>query len=413
MDDQRRNRRNLVQNILITLLTVTAAALFTQTQLYSLGLDRGASTFSGAAQPAAVQAAELTAPVRVAVTGSYGRYGSAALTTGSEAFADALGRRLAEALGSARDYLPCTEGEFLAALEAPSVYYDFLEPLPLPVLARLAGGGELAEDRSARRLILSGRDGGTALYLWDGGDTWLRAEVAVSRESLERTVDGYELGGAVFALDVGADLAPCSLLPRELPELPVLTAGEALTDTDSLLSALGFNPRLRSRYLESNGTELITDGNRTLRIRSDRTIVYNSGGDASLKIPASDDVPTLWEAAQGVGNLLSTLPSAGEASLCLQSIRQSGSATVLRFGYQVRGVPVRFADGGCAAEAALTGRTVDSLSLRLRHYTDAGKASLLLPLEQTLAVAEQKPGAELTIGYVDAGGDCAAHWLAE
>ena len=133
MDEQRRGRRNLAQNLLITLLTLTAAALFTQTQLYSMGVDRGASALGGAAQTAgAAEPGELAAPVRVAVTGSYGRYGSAAMTTGDREFADPLGRCLAEALGSARDYAECTEAEFLAALEAPSIYYDFLSPLPLP-----------------------------------------------------------------------------------------------------------------------------------------------------------------------------------------------------------------------------------------------------------------------------------------
>ena len=35
MEEQRRNRRNLIQNILITLLALLAAVLFTQTQLYN------------------------------------------------------------------------------------------------------------------------------------------------------------------------------------------------------------------------------------------------------------------------------------------------------------------------------------------------------------------------------------------
>ena len=68
MDEQRRGRRNLAQNLLITLLTLTAAALFTQTQLYSMGVDRGASALGGAAQTAgAAEPGELAAPVRVAV----------------------------------------------------------------------------------------------------------------------------------------------------------------------------------------------------------------------------------------------------------------------------------------------------------------------------------------------------------
>ena len=140
MGEQRRNRRNLVQNIIITFLSLLAVLLFTRTQLYSLDLGGGKAPAAGPSQSAA-PAAELTAPVRAAVTGDYGRYGSVTLTTGDSGFADLLGRRLLEALGSARDYVSCAPAEFLRALEGPSLYYDFLEPLPLSVLAGLLGGG--------------------------------------------------------------------------------------------------------------------------------------------------------------------------------------------------------------------------------------------------------------------------------
>ena len=414
MDEQRRGRRNLAQNLLITLLTLTAAALFTQTQLYSMGVDRGASALGGAAQTAgAAEPGELAAPVRVAVTGSYGRYGSAAMTTGDREFADPLGRCLAEALGSARDYAECTEAEFLAALEAPSIYYDFLSPLPLPVLSMLTGGGAAEESISARRLILSGVGGGVSLYLWDGGEIYLRAGTAASRESLQQTAGEYEQGGAVFALDFGADLAPCSLLPKEPPELPMLTAGDALPDTNGLLTAIGFNPRVRTRYLESNGTELIADGSQTLRIRPDRTVFYNRGGDGSLKIEASGETPSLEEAVLGTAKLLNGLLSPGEASLYLQEVRENGKNLVLRFGCQMQGVPVRYADGGCAAEATLSGRSVEALTLRFRQYASTGETALLLPLKQALAVASQTPGVELAVGYVDSGTECAPHWLAD
>ena len=42
-EERRRARRDLVQNMVITLLFLSAAALFTQTQLYSLGIHKGAA----------------------------------------------------------------------------------------------------------------------------------------------------------------------------------------------------------------------------------------------------------------------------------------------------------------------------------------------------------------------------------
>lgn len=421
MEEQRRNRRNLVQNLLITLLSLSAVVLFTQTQLYNLNLATGETAAAGPAQSSA-PAEALTAPVRAAVTGDYGRYGGVALTTGDPAFADPLGRRLLEALGSARDYVPSTEAEFLRALRGPSLYYDFLEPLPLSVLAGLLGGGEEVsprEDLSARRLLIAAQDGGTVLHLWDGGGNCFRASTAVSADSLEQVISRYEVGDASFAMDGGGPeqaLDPCSLLPAQLPELPVFTLGDPLSvGTDWLLSALGFNPRSRTRHTESNGTELIMDGDRTLRIRPDGSVHYQSGDEPTLRIKAAGETPTAREAALGAGSLLEGLlsPVSGEARLWFQSIRRSGDSTVLRFGYQLEGLPVRFQDGGFAAEATLTGTAVTALILRFRQYSQTEEASLLLPLPQALAVAAANPGKELSIGYVERAGECRAEWISD
>ena len=253
MEEQRRSRRNFLQNITITLLSILAVVLLARSQLSSLELPAAYDEAAGAANQiiSASPAAGLTAPVRVAVTGAYGRYGSGTMLTGSDVFTEPLGRCLLEALGSARDYAVCGNGDFLRALEGTSLYYDFLEPLPLSVLAGLVGGGEELsprEDLNARRLLIAPQDGGIALYLWDGRENCYRAATAVSADSLDQIIGRYELGGAVFAMDGGADspereLAPCSLLLSELPELPAYTVGDPLASTDWLLSALGFNPR--------------------------------------------------------------------------------------------------------------------------------------------------------------------------
>ena len=420
MGEQRQDRRNLVQNILITLLALSAAVLFTQTQLYNLNLTTSEAP-PGPAQSAA-PAAELAAPVRTAVTGDYGRCGGLTCTTGDPVFADPLGRRLLEALGSARDYAPCSRGDFLRALRGPSLYYDFLEPLPLSVLAGLLGGGEDVsprEDLSARRLLIVPQEGGAVLYLWDGGENCFRASTAVSSDSLEQVISRYELGDASFAMDGGGlerELDPCSLLPAQPPELPSFTLGDPLAGgTDWFLSALGFNPRSRTRHTESSGTELIIDGDRTLRIRPDNTIHYQSGNEPILRVKAAGDLPTAREAALGAGSLLGSLlaPVSGELQPWLQSLRRSGDVTALRFGYQLKGVPVRFQDGGFAAEITLTGSAVTALSLRFRQYNAAEEPSLLLPLPQALAVAAASPGKELSIGYVERGGECRAYWLSD
>ena len=76
----RRRRRNLIQNIAIALLSVSAVLLFAQLQLYNLGtsedplyLERLTGVLPEGS-PSRLR--EFPAPVRVVLTDSYGRYGS-------------------------------------------------------------------------------------------------------------------------------------------------------------------------------------------------------------------------------------------------------------------------------------------------------------------------------------------------
>ena len=424
-DTARRRRRDLIQNIAIVALSLSAVLLFAQSQIYNLISDHGGLTdrlSSSAAGDTAPQTASLTAPVRVVVTGVYDRYG-AVLTTDAEAFSD-FGLLLKEALGAAGAQTVCRESEFVSALGTSSVFYDFLSALPLSVLSELVGGeGESAADAQARQLVLSSGSGGVRLYVWDGLEGYWSCTVPpMSAEDLEEIVNNCTFGVAAFACDEAeldedyARIAPRSLLLAELPELPVLSAANPLTDSDPVLVSLGFNPSTKNRYTDSNGTEIIRETDRSLQIGSGGTVVYEGGAEPVVEISAAGDVPTPLEAAVGASALLRQLLGdlAGEAALYLESVTQSEDTTVLRFGYHADGVPIRFSDGSGAAEVTLTGTAVTRLSLRFRQYAASGETSLLLPLRQALAIAAANhEGAELFIGYADGGASVSAQWMAE
>lgn len=427
MEAKQRKRRDFWQNVTIALLSVSAVILFAQTQLYNLGVDIGSSYFDRLTgtpvqtdSTSTGQLSDLAAPVRVAVTGTYGRYANVTLTTADKEVFSPLSTLLCGILGSAQTYTTCGSQEFLDALSGPSVYYDFLSPLPLSVIAGLVDA-EWDVDLSARWLVVSGQEDKVLLYLLDDAGRYLRCTTAVSTSDLDEAVSHYELGNDIFAFDMAQadshyqDIAPCSLLPAELPALPCLSAGTPLSDTSWLLNALGFNPNTKNRYTESSGTEVIMEGERALYIRPDGSIYYQSGGEPFLTITAAEEVPTLREAAAGTGLLLNALlaPVSSDAGLYLESIRQNGSSTVLCFAYQVNGVPIRLSSG-FAAEVTLTGNSVSTLSLRFRQYTATNENSLLLPLRQAAAIAARQKGAELTIGYADNGGSTiSANWLAD
>lgn len=428
MNERSRSRRDFIQNITIAVLTVSAVLLFAQTQLVSLGEASPVYRFlagpdTASSVVAAVQQDDTLpgVPVRVAAASPYGRYGSVVMTTDDEDYLP-LGQLLTQALSAAQSPASAAGGAFLTALEqngAYSVYYDFLSPLPLSILAELAQTEPLDESVQARRLLLTEENGSVTLYLWDGESRCYRCGTTLSSADLSGAVGQYELGNASFAFEDAMEnagrLAPVSLLPSETPLLPQLSSAAPDTDTSRWLSTLGFNPNTQNRYRESDTTEVITESDgRTLRLSPDGTVLYQGGNSTALSLQSSGDALTLAEAAGEAQELLNDLfaTAAGDAQLYLEQVRQSGAVTVLRFGCHVNGVPIRPTDGGNAATVTLNGSAVTSLELRIRRYTITETDSPLLPLRQALAIAAE--GGELSLGYADSGGDTVnAAWLAD
>lgn len=426
MEENRRKRINFLQNISIALLTLSAVVLFAHTQFYNLGKDLGGSLSflnpnPSAASVIVTQSSELSAPLRITVSDTFGRYGNITMTTEDEEFAP-LDSLLKAALGSSKSHLPCSGADYLKALTSTSVYYDFLSPLPLSVIASFCG--ITLEDNLAVRTIVISDAGNTdvTVYLWDGGTGYYRADTAAAHNDLTETVSRYELGSADLAMDLVdenplyAEIHPCSLLLRELPQLPEFSAAVPAQMTDRLLLALDFNPNTKYRSIEASGAELIVENDRSLRVQPNGTVHYLSGDSSALTIEADASIPTLGEAALQGGAILMDLmtPFLGDASIYLQEIYQTDGVTVLRFGYQANDIPLRFADGSYAAEMTLIGTVITSMDLNIRQYTASGTEISLLPLQQALAIAAKKENVELSVGYVDKGSaSISAAWLAD
>ena len=421
MNEAKRRRRDTIQNILITMLSLLAVLLFLQSQRFSLRPAAGELVSSSSSAPISTaplgQSTPLTLPVRTAVTGPYGRYGSVTLTTADESF-EPLRSLLEQALNSARTPTLCSTQAFRDALQAPSLYCDFLSPLPLPILAETLWAST-EQTLPIRYVLLSGQDDAVTLYLWDGASLCYRSDTTLPLPELETAVNLYESGNTHFAWDLpgsAGELAPFSLLPDTLPDLPVLSAGAALSDTNRLLTLLDFNPNTNYRYPESDGSETVVEGERSVRIRPNGTVTYSSGGESALTVAARSDRPTPREAASGASALLNELlaTAAGDAELFLTGVQQNGRTTTVTFDYHVGGIPIRFSDGSCAAEVVLDGTAVSGMTLRFRQYTATGAQSLLLPLPQALAIAACRPGQALSIGYADNGTDSvSACWLSD
>lgn len=407
--------RDLRQNIAIAALSLCAVFLFSQTQFFRLGASAGGGYLQRlTAVPAAQtdQTASLSVPVRCAVTGAYGRYGRVDLTLDDEAFAP-VKTLLREVLGSAHSRRSTTQADFLSALEGTGVYCDFLSAVPVEYLSAQMGA-ETESPLSARALAAAEQGGTVMLLIWDGDAGYYQCASAALPSALEEVLSQFQLGVSSFAFAHTQGLLPLSLFPDPLPQLPQLTAADPPADTDDLLPLLRFNPHTNARYEESGGTQVIVENDRSLRLTADRHLSYSGGAEGGVSVEAAGQIPTVWEAAAGVGALLQRLSPPSDAGLYLTGLTRTGEETHLTFGFHVDGVPIRLPGGTAAAEAVLTGQSLTSLTLLRRTYRRGEAVSLLLPLTQTLAVAPQTGGAELFIGYADRGVyPLSAAWLAE
>lgn len=404
----RQNWKNIAQNALIAVLSVSSILLFLDVyNLFSGSSDKLSSPSSGgiSSSSSISKLTDLTAPVRVAVTGAYGRYGNLGLTTTDEGFSS-LGALLREALGSSDTLTSCTKSQFRSSLSHTGIFYDFQAVLPLSVLGGLVGAGVKNTSVSSRRIILCKEEGGVKLYLSDGS-SYFCCSTQTPTADLTKAVNHYQLGNASFAFELNSarTLAPYSLfLTGEQPVYPRLTASSPLSDTTALLKALGFNPHTNNRYSDSDGAQVIMDGTRTLRIQNDGLVTYQDERGSALKIGRSGSALTAKEAVLGCYRLLaSSGVNFGGASLFLKSYRSDTVKKILEFDYQYQGTQIRLGDGTAAVQIVLRGTTVSSLRLYVRKYLPSGKDSLLLPLRQAIALGSGHTGKELRICYADSG----------
>lgn len=134
---------------------------------------------------------------------------------------------------------------------------------------------------SIRALAAVEEKGQVILLLWDGGSHYYQCATAVQTSTLTEVLDHFELGVSTFAFEdssgYGQRLSPLSLFPDPLPELPQLTLSAASVPTETLLSALGFNPHTNSRYQDASGAEVVVEGDRVIRINASGAFSYTSG----------------------------------------------------------------------------------------------------------------------------------------
>lgn len=424
MDQQKRQRRDRLQNLLIVLLSISAVFLFalTQAELLHWELFPDTASLSGSggesgAPAAATRLQELDWPVTLVISDDTGDRRYQQLATSDSTFT-AVERLWEDALRQAQSPQVIDGDAFQSALELPGLYASFPAAVPAGILAARLGLVSDEETPLQRLLLVAGEDG-VELFFASGESFW-RCTTPLSVEEL--TSLSAQLSGEsclfAFELEEGDLLHPLTVLPSSLPQYAELSIAAESAVTDELLQFFGFNSHTTSRYTDSVGTEVIVESPRRLSITAAGHVSYVGAANyAPQGFRLSDsDSPTLSELVDGAYDLLLQLPGihSGEERLFLSRVdHQSGEQScTLCFSYMADGLPITAADGSAAAELTITGGVVTALSLSLHSYTAADSVSLLLPVTQAIAIAAEYPGREMALSYVDSGGSHAAvSWL--
>lgn len=432
-EPRRARRIDRLQNLTILLLTASAFSLFLNLPLFGSLSDRSIlELLRGRLRREAVVTqtheaglSSMAFPVRMVCTSDYARLGSDSLTTLSDEF-ERAGTYLGEAIGSAANTASVGQYAFLAALRGEGLYFDFASALPAEVLTELLGVTLPAEAElaSVRRILLvPAVSGSAALYVEDGTGQFRRFTTAASSAALSEFLAGRGGGDVDFAYLMGPEysfLAPLTLIAQD-SERPALSAYNALAANESAFLRLAeFNAHTENRFTESSGTVIVREVSSTLYLRPDGTVSYQgaeAAPDSLYRISAAEPgSPTPTEVMRGAHNLTRTLLGEllGDAELYLSGVRTDAGRTHVFFDLTVRGTPVRFSDGAHAADVTVEGESITAFVLKVRHYTLGEEPALLLPPLQAAYVSRSWEGAELSVAYVDGGGDeVLPVWIAE
>ncbi len=411
--------RNWLQNGALALLSVLALLQLTQLPLLkNIHLSAG-NLFS---QSAGTEVQETAAPLSamfpavnlmVTVDSEHGRSGQLCLASDSPVLQEVVSL-FKEALGSATEAGQTADETFREALNHPGLFLELTAgPLPLEVVAAWLGE-ETAFAREVRAMALTAGENDASLYLLDGEGRIYRYGTALLPPMVRSVCERFSANGGVFSYETGyVALAPYTVLAPDVAAPPDLASERpAGYSAYNLLSALDFNAHTFSRYTESGGAEVVEESPRTLRITPDGLVTLtNRGiGGGSLYRASGEG---LREALATAGRLAMALTGgAGASPLFLQGVEETEDGYILRFRYQVDGVPVFFSDGADALSVVFQKGVVSSFTYRCRAYTPLEEEpSPLLPTGMAQAIAASYPDAVLSIGYADDGsGFAAAQW---
>lgn len=407
-------QQNRLQNALIFLLSVSAVFLFYLTQF---GMPRFSALqlpFSGTEETVAVTdervfLREMDWPVTVLTTDSFGGRRQLRLSTGDSSFTAAEGL-MEDAFRSELLWTECGYAAFRAAMDENSLCVLLPNAIPMQVIAARLGFSS-AEQFSVSTFLFSRAEENVSFFYSDG-TLYYQSACSLGGDALSAVIEALEGTECTLADETdGIDtlLSPLTACSTELPSLPLLTGetAKSLFSLTALLPQFGFNTYTTNRYTEIDGTEVIVESPRRLRIAPTGTVHYSgdtkNAPDSFVFSPQAD----LTELIGSSYHLLQKLLQAADmrTQLYLSCVQQNGAGCTLFFEAMAGGLSVLSGSGETAARVVIEEGVVTELSLRYRSYSVTDTEALLLPFEQALSVASAYEGMRMDLSYIDSARD--------
>ena len=400
-------------------LLVSAVLLLLQTDYFTTvsgrasgGTERSGGAAAGSAASVSAEAAAALLPRAVLVRFSDGgAQGSAYDGETTEQAFRRFAAVLGEALGSAGSPETIPEETFRGGMDAGCVFVDPGMAFPLGLLSDwLGAGGGGAADRNADLLYL-GLDGNEVRFFFREGEEYFCCPTATQAETLKARMEDFQAAAAYFAFENErlAGTEPYTVVLESMPELYTVIAGSAGSEAgpQQLMDAMGMNSYVTSSYFDADGTLVLMEGGRTLRLNPDGTLYYRDTEGAD-KIAAGDSVAAVNYACRLAQQSLGAF--CGDAKIVFTGMETAGSVYTIWLDYAVSGVPVRLTDRH-AATVMIDGGVVRWASMELRHYTRSSTTETVLPMVQAAAIASARGDGTLSLVYADGGERTRCIWV--
>ncbi len=410
----RKKQVERIKTALIVLLSCSAIVLLSLTGLISPTALQALRPESGDDLQEIVMEHTGSAPLVISVNMGDGlRYGVKYDALSLQNIYSGYSVVLGEALASAGEPASVSRGEWQQALDGRSVYMDFVYPMPL---ASLSSGLGVRMDSSAAgnwaaRICLASAGDVLRLY-FSSDDEYFSCDTALRPESLNISEELVSNSAAFVWESERGSIDPDFLILADMPEIPALNTVNTISsamESDSLLSRVGMNAVIASRYPESDGSTVYVEGEHTLRVSANGTVSYHYYISDEVPVVNSREAEAVEIAWVFAERTVGVHCAGAQLHLTSATYDEADSLWRVEFAYVVNGIPVQLTRDNPAARVYVQGETVLAADLTFRSF-ESGE-DVLAPLPDKQAVAAMQAAdclAQLT--YFEGTDGCTVQW---